>query len=111
MGPFPHLWFLLAKQGLLDRNYKSLLVSDLTCRFMHTKQRDLLQHNKSIWVPAHICGFGCKTATLGTELQVSVGPRSHLWLFHAKQRLLEQNNKSLWVPDMTCRFVHVQQRA
>ena len=25
--------------------------------------------------------FACKTATLGTELQVSVGPRTHLWFF------------------------------
>ena len=55
------------------------------------------------------CAF--KTATLGPELQVSDGPRPHLWFFHAKQRLLEQNNKSILVPDMTCRFVHVQQHA
>ena len=40
MGPSPHLWFLHAKQRLLDKNYKSLLVPDLTCRFMHAKQRD-----------------------------------------------------------------------
>ena len=52
----------------------------------------------------------CKTAPFGQELQVSVGPRPHLWFLHAKQRLLDQNHKSLWVPDMTCRFVHVQQR-
>ena len=55
--------------------------------------------------------FASKTATLGPELQVSVGPSPHLWFLHAKQRLLDQNNKSLWVPDMTCRFVHVQQGA
>ena len=54
--------------------------------------------------------FGFKTATLGLELQVSVGPRPHLWFLHAKQRLLDQNNKSLWVPDMTFRFVHVRLR-
>ena len=52
-----------------------------------------------------------KTATLGLELLVSVGPRPHQWFSHAKQRLLEQINKSLWVPDMTCRLVHVKQRA
>ena len=38
----------------------------------------------------------CKTATLGLEIQVSVGPRSHMWFLHAKQRLLDQNDKSLW---------------
>ena len=40
MGPSPHLWFLHAKQRLLDQNYKSLWVPDLTCRFVHEKQRD-----------------------------------------------------------------------
>ena len=59
----------------------------------------------------HLWFCACKTATLGPELQVSVGPRPHLWFFHAKQRLLEQNNKSLWDLDITCHFVHVQQRA
>ena len=28
--------------------------------------------------------FACKTATLGTELKVSMGPRLHLWLFAFK---------------------------
>ena len=59
----------------------------------------------------HLSFCACKTTTLGPELQVSLGPRPHLWFFHAKQRLLEQNNMSLWVQDMTLRFVHVQQRA
>ena len=40
MGPRPHLWTLIAKQRLLVQNYKSLWVPDLTCRFVHAKQRD-----------------------------------------------------------------------
>ena len=28
--------------------------------------------------------FACKTATLGQELQVSLGPRPHLWFFAFK---------------------------
>ena len=40
MGPSPHLWFLHAKLRLLDQNHKSLWVPDLTCRFVHEKQRD-----------------------------------------------------------------------
>ena len=28
MGPNPHLWFLQAKQSLLDQTYKSLWVPD-----------------------------------------------------------------------------------
>ena len=63
--PSPDLWFLHAKQRLLEQNYKSLWVPDLTCRFVNAKQRDLHQNDKSIWVPALICAF-----------------------FHAKQRLM-----------------------
>ena len=59
----------------------------------------------------HLWFCACKTATIGLELQVSFGPRLHLWFLHAKQWLLDQNDKSLWVQDMTCRFVQVQQRA
>ena len=57
MGPCLHLWFLLAKQRLLDQNYKSLLVPDLTCSCVHAKQCDLHQNDKPIWVPALICEF------------------------------------------------------
>ena len=40
MGPSPHLWFSHAKQKLLEQNYKSLWVPDLTCRFVHANHRD-----------------------------------------------------------------------
>ena len=40
MVPSPHLWYLHAKQRLLDQNYKSSWDPDLTCRFVHAKQRD-----------------------------------------------------------------------
>ena len=83
MGPFPHLWFLQAKQGLLDQNYKSLWVLDLTCRFVHVERRDLHQNDKSILVPALIRSF-----------------------VHAKQRLLGQTYKSVWVPDLICGYEH-----
>ena len=79
--------------------------------------------------------FACKTATFGSELLVSMGPRPHLsvlackttWLaleilvymgpcphlrfLHSKQRLLDQKNKSLCVPYFTCWFVNAKQRA
>ena len=54
--------------------------------------------------------FACKTATLGPELQVSMGPRPHLWFLHSKQRIYLQNCKSLWVPALICGFVRSQQR-
>ena len=36
-----------------------------------------------------------KTATLAPELQISMSPSPHQWLVHAKQQLLDQNYKSL----------------
>ena len=39
MGPSFHLWFLDAIQRLLDQNKKSLWVPDMSCRFVHAKQR------------------------------------------------------------------------
>ena len=35
MGLTLQLWILHAKQRLLDQNYKSLCILDLTCRFVH----------------------------------------------------------------------------
>ena len=55
---------------------------------------------KSLWVPDNTClyvsqlssvVFECKTTHFGPELQVSMGPRSHLWFLHAKHRLLDQH--------------------
>ena len=57
MSPSPHLWFLHAKPRILDQNFKSLWVPDLTYPFVHAKQRDLYQNDKFIWVPALISGF------------------------------------------------------
>ena len=39
IGPSPHVWFLDAKQRLLDRINKSLWVPGITCRFVNAKQR------------------------------------------------------------------------
>ena len=34
--------------------------------------------------------FACKTSTLGSELEVSMGPRPHLWFFAFKIATLAQ---------------------
>ena len=39
MGPSPHLWFLHAKQWLLDQKYESLRVPDFAYCFVNAKQR------------------------------------------------------------------------
>ena len=67
MGPSPHLWCLDAKQLILDQNYKSLWVPDLTNRFVHEKQRDLQRNDKSLLVQDPPVVFACKTATSGPE--------------------------------------------
>ena len=43
----------------------------------------------------HLWFFAFKTATLATELQVSIGPSPYLQFLHSLQRLLDQNYKSL----------------
>ena len=58
----------------------------------------------------HLMFFAFKTAPLAPKLQVSIGPSPHLWFFQAKQRLLHQNYKFLCVQDLTCRFVRAKQR-
>ena len=40
MGPSPHPLFLHSKERLLAQNYKSLLIPDLTCRFVYAIQCD-----------------------------------------------------------------------
>ena len=81
MGSSPHLWFCVCKTATLGLElqvsagektppvvfayktatfcpeYKSLWVHDLTCRFVHAKQRDLHPNYKFTWVAALICGF------------------------------------------------------
>ena len=39
IGPSPHLRFLLANQRILDQKCMSLWVLELTCDFLHAKQR------------------------------------------------------------------------
>ena len=46
--------------------------------------------------------FAFKTATLATELQVSIIPSPYLRVLHSLQRLLDENYKSLCVPDFAC---------
>ena len=53
----------------------------------------------------HLRFFAFKTAPLALELQVSMVPSPHLWFLQAKQCLLDQNYKALWVPDLTSHCV------
>ena len=103
IGPRPHLWFFAFKMGTLEPELQVSMGHSPHLRFLHAKQRLLDQIYKSLWFPAIICGFvhknsafniritslygsqtsfvafTCKTATLGPELIVSMGPNPHLW--------------------------------
>ena len=74
----PHVWFLDAKQQLLDWDNNSLWVPDITCRFVHEKQRNYYQNYCIYWSHPLSVVFAIKIATFGAELQVSMGPRPHL---------------------------------
>ena len=64
----------------------------------------------SIGPRPHLLFYAFKTGTLAPELQVSMGPSPYLWLLHAKQRLLDQKYKSVWVPDLTNGFLPSKER-
>ena len=81
MGPCPQVWFLDAKQRLMDRNNKSLLVPDITYRLVLLNSAictRMTSLNGSQPLPVV---FASKTATFWPDLQVCMGPRSHLWFW------------------------------
>ena len=134
MCPSPHLWFLHAKQRIMDQNFKSLWVPALIWGFCipnsefwpritslygsQTSPALLCNQNGLIctrisslyWFQPTSVVFACKTAWLASESLVSMGPSPHVWFLDAKQLLLDQNNKSLRVADKSCRFVHGKQQ-
>ena len=88
LGPSPHLLFLHAQQRLLDQNYKSLMVPDLTYVFFAFKRATLAPDlHVSIGPRIHLLFCECKTAWSAQELLVSMDPSPNLWFLHAKQRV------------------------
>ena len=88
MGPSPHLRFLHAKQRLLDQIYKSLWAPAIICDFVH-KYCDFRIRITSLYgSQLSFVAFACKTAPLGPEIQVSMGPRPHQCFFAFKRATL-----------------------
>ena len=133
MGPSPFLWFLHAKQRLLEQNYKS--VGTQTSPVLLCMQISVISTiNTGPLGPRHNLSFcACKTAWIAPDLLISMGPSPHLWFLHAKQRLLDQwtslygcqtspvvlcmQNSAFWsrisvsmgpIPDL--QFLHAKQR-
>ena len=86
MGPSIYVWFMDAKQRLLDRNNRSLCVPDITCRFVHALQVISTRITCLYISQPFPLVFACKTAPFEAELQVSMGTRPHLSLVHAIHR-------------------------
>ena len=84
MGPSPHLRFLHAKQRLLDQIYKSLWIPAIICGFVHKSSDFSIRITSLYGLQPSFVAFACKTATLGPEIQVSMGPRPHQWFFAFK---------------------------
>ena len=74
--PRPQLCFLNVKQSLFDQNRKSLRFPDMTCRFVHTKQRDYHLKNLSLWVPVLICGFWMQNSDFWTRITSLYGSQT-----------------------------------
>ena len=110
MGPTPHLWILHAKQRLLDQNYKSLWVPALIWGFcLHnsafsTRIASLYGSQPSSEV------FACKTATFGSELQVSMGSSHHLWFCAFKTATLTSELLVSMGPSPLLWLLHAKQR-
>ena len=135
MSPISHVWFLDAKQRLLDRNNKSLWVPDITCRCVHensvirTRISSLyVSQTSSMVLSTHNCVLNTtikglywfqqspvvlcmQNSAFMTRITSLCGSKTPPVVLRAKQRILDQNNKSLWVPDLTCDFLHAKQCA
>ena len=131
MGPSPHLWFLHAKQRLLDQSTSLLgyqtspVVLCMQNSVICTRIKRLYGFQPSSVVLcvensdfrtkiAHL--YGSKTSPVILCMQNSVpsiritslygSQPSSVCFFHAKQRLYDQTYKCVWVPDLICGFEH-----
>ena len=88
MGPRPHLWFFAFKTATLAPEYASLYGSQPSSVVLCMQNNVISIRMTSLYgsQPSLVL-FACKTATLGPELQVSMGPRHHLCFLHSKQRI------------------------
>ena len=76
MGPSPHLWFLHAKQRLLDPNNKSLCVPDLICGFC-MQNSVISTWSTSLYVsqPSSVV-FACKNSAFWNKISSLYGSQN-----------------------------------
>ena len=133
-GPSPHLWFLHAKQRLLDKNNKCLWVPDMICHFcmqtsdfwysiqvsMGTRPHLSFCTCKTAWLaPESLDSMGCspnlrfcafKPATFEQKLHVTMSPRRHLWFSACKPAYLASELSVSRGPSPHLWFLHAKQR-
>ena len=102
IGPSPHVWFLDAKQRLLDRNNKSLRVPDKSCRFVHAIQRDYHQNYLSLWVPTLICGFWMHNSDFWSRLTSLYGSQTWPVVLWIQNSVISIRNTSLHWSQPSC---------
>ena len=110
MYPSPHLWFcafttatlwpelivsigprlhvLCMRNSVISTRITSLHGSQ-TSPVVLCMQNDVISIRITSLYGSHPSSviFACKSATLGPELQVCIGPRPHLWFLHSKQSI------------------------
>ena len=88
-GLIPYLWLLYAKQRLEGQNYKTLWV--LTSPMVVCIQISAFSTRiASLYGSQPLSAvFACKTATFGSEFQVSMCPRFRLLIFECKTACLD----------------------
>ena len=80
MGPRPHLWIFANKNRVLSTKITSLYGSQTSPVDLCMLNREFRTRITSLsWFQLSCVVFACETASLGPELQVSIGPRPHLW--------------------------------
>ena len=129
-----HLWFLDAKQRLMDRINKFLWVPDITCRFVHEKKWFAPEWQVYMASSPHLCFFfmqnsefmtrltslygvqtspvvfACKPTVFGPKLHVSMGPRTHLWFSSCKTPCLASELLVSMGPSPHVWFLDAKQR-
>ena len=111
IGPSPHLWFLYAKQRLVEQ-HKSVYGYQTSPVLLCTPTSVISTRITSFFgfQPSSVVLY-MQNSNFRTRLTSLYGTQTSLVVFASKHRLLDPNNESLWVLDLTCRFVHAKQRA
>ena len=110
MCPSPHLWFLQAKQRLKDQNNKSLWVPALICGFY--------MQNRDFWMTITSL-YGSQTSPVDLCMQINVISIRNTSLyksqpssvgFACKTAPLGPELQVSWVPNLTNFLLHSKQR-